>query len=170
MSGRVRIVAAVCLVAALSGCESAPPPFTAVTSNKQLMIDVIEPAADRYWDAVGSVSDKNGISEHAPKTDAEWDAVRESATIVAESGNLLMMEPRALDRGEWMTFAHELVAAGVRARAAAQAHDAKRVFDTGAEVYQACSNCHAKYLVPIAAAATSPATSPVASPAARPPR
>ena len=163
-----RAVGAACFAVALGGCESPPPPvpFTPVTTVKLLMSDVIEPAADRYWDAVGSVSDKNGVTEHAPRTDEEWTAVRASATVVAESGNLLMMEPRALDRGEWMALARAMVTAGVRARAAAEARDTKRVFDAGADLYETCSGCHAKYLVPVTSAASSPASSPAASPAA----
>ena len=163
-----RAVGAACFAVALGGCESPPPPvpFTPVTTVKLLMSDVIEPAADRYWDAVGSVSDKNGVTEHAPRTDEEWAAVRASATVVAESGNLLMMEPRALDRGEWMALARAMVTAGVRARAAAEARDTKRVFDAGADLYETCSGCHAKYLVPVTSAASGPASSPAASPAA----
>ena len=163
-----RAVGAACFAVALGGCESPPPPvpFTPVTTVKLLMSDVIEPAADRYWDAVGSVSDKNGVTEHAPRTDEEWTAVRASATVVAESGNLLMMAPRALDRGEWMALARAMVTAGVRARAAAEARDTKRVFDAGADLYETCSGCHAKYLVPVTSAASSPASSPAASPAA----
>ena len=36
---------------------------------------------------------------------------------------------------------------GERARKAAEAKDPKAVFDVGAEVYQACVNCHSIYLV-----------------------
>ena len=80
---------------------AAPPPFRPVADVKQLMASVIEPAAEIYWDAVGSITDKNGTVEIAPKSEDEWIAVRNSAYVVAESGNLLMMDPRARDRGEW---------------------------------------------------------------------
>ena len=146
----VRLALATCL--ALAACDKAPPPipFKAVATNKQVMAEVLEPAADVYWDAVGSVSDKNGITEHAPKNDEEWKAVIASATVIAESGNLLMMPPRALDQGEWMTLAREMVEAGRQAQVAAQAHDVQKVFDAGAVVYETCTKCHAKYVVPAA--------------------
>ena len=140
---------------ALAACEPAPPPtpFKPVATTKQVMAEVLEPAADTYWDAVGSTSDKNGFHEHAPKNDDEWKAVIASATVIAESGNLLMMTPRALNQSEWMTLAREMVDAGVQARAAAQAHDVQKVFDAGAAVYESCTKCHAKYVI----AAASPA-------------
>ncbi len=170
MSGRAAVVW-LCALMSLGACEKAPappsPPFTMVVGNKQLMAEVIEPAADTYWDAVGSTSDKNGITEHAPRTDEEWTAVRNSATTVAEAGNLLMMSPRALNQGEWMTLARGMVEAGVKAREAAQAHDVQKVFDAGADLYESCVKCHSVYVVaPSGPAASSPA---VAGPAAASP-
>ena len=111
------------------------------------MDEVIEPAANVYWDAVGTISDAHGTVERAPKTTAEWNAVRNAATVVAESGNLLMMDPRARNRDEWMALSRALVDVGERARAVAESRDTKAVFDVGADMYQACVNCHAIYLV-----------------------
>ena len=121
--------------------------MTPVVTMKQLMDEVFEPAADRYWDAVGSTSDKNGMIDHAPKTDEEWAAVRNQATILAESANLLMMDGRAVNRIEWITLSKGMITAATHARDAAVAHDRTRVFDRGAELYDACVNCHAKYMV-----------------------
>lgn len=132
----------------LAACEQTPaPPFKPAVTTRQLMAEVIEPAADVYWGAVGTVTDKNGTVETAPTTDDGWNAVRNAAATVAESGNLLMIAPRARNRDEWMTLARGLVEAGERARAAAESRKAKAVFDAGADVYQACVNCHAIYLV-----------------------
>ncbi len=121
--------------------------FQPAVTNKQLMAEVIEPAANVYWEAVGSTSDARGTIEKAPKTEAEWNAVRDAATVVAEAGNLLMLDGRARNRDEWMTLSRGLIDVGVRARAAAERHDSKAVFDVGAEVYEACVNCHSIYLV-----------------------
>jgi len=127
--------------------QASAPPFRAVATNRQLMEDVVEPAANVYWDAVGTVTDRNGTVERAPKTDAEWSAVRNAALVVTESGNLLMIEPRVRDRDEWLTLARALVDAGDVARKAAEAKDRKAVFDAGADLYDACVNCHKIYLV-----------------------
>jgi cytochrome c553 len=134
-----------------SGCNrttrptASVPPFRPVADVKQLMASVVGPAAEVYWDAVGSVTDKNGTVEIEPKTDDEWAAVRNSAYVVAEAGNLLMMTSRAKDSGDWMKLSEALVDVGQRAIRAAESKDKTAVFDVGAEVYDACVACHAKY-------------------------
>ncbi len=142
------------LFGALAGCgcnrtaappPPVPPPFRPVADVKQLMASVVEPAAEIYWDAVGSITDKNGTVEIQPKTDEEWVAVRNSAYVVAEAGNLLMMSSRARDSGDWMKLSEALVVVGQRAIRAAESKDKTAVFDVGAEVYDACVACHAKY-------------------------
>jgi hypothetical protein len=109
------------------------------------MASILEPAAEEYWDAVGTIEDAKGVVEVAPRTDEEWAAVRNSAYVVAESGNLLMMTGRARDTGDWMRLSQALLDVGQRAIAAAESKNAKAVFDAGAEVYEACVACHAKY-------------------------
>ncbi len=129
----------------LSGCAPDSPPFTNVADVKQLMTSVIEPAAKTYWDAVGWILDENGTVELAPSTIEEWEAVRNAAFVIAESGNLLMMQGRALDRGTWIAMSQALIDTGRQALAAAEARDKFAVFDAGAEVYYACSGCHETY-------------------------
>ena len=109
------------------------------------MATVLDPAADVYWGAVGTVIDEKGVTEITPTTTDDWDAVRNAAIIVAESGNLLMMSSRAKDGGAWMTEARALVDAGQKAVRAAESHDRNAVFDAGAEVYGVCTSCHVKY-------------------------
>ena len=135
---------------AAAGCKQAPPPpaFQAVATVKQLMASILEPAADGYWDAVGSVDDAKGTTYTAPRNDQEWNEVRDYAYIIAESGNLLMMGSRARERADWIAMSEGLIAAGRRALAAAEARDTVAVFNAGAEVYDACTKCHAVYLVP----------------------
>jgi hypothetical protein len=131
------------------GCSSAPPPppFQPVADLKQLMASVVEPAAEVYWDAVGTIIDENGVTEIQPTTTEEWEAVRNSAYVVAESGNLMMMSTRAKDGGDWMQMSRALITVGQKAIRAAEARDKAAVFDVGAEVYDACTACHAKYAV-----------------------
>ena len=139
------------LLASLAACagdggEAGPSgEFDLVTDVQGLMLTVLEPAAETYWDAVGWVIDESGEEYIRPETEEEWLAVLHAANVVAESGNLLMMEGRALDRGAWMAFSRDLVEVGRRAIAAAEARDPQAVFDAGAEVYLACSECHASY-------------------------
>lgn len=129
------------------GCNSAPapPPFKPVADVKQLMASVLEPAADVYWDAVGTIIDETGTHEIEPTSVEEWDAIRNNAYVVAESGNLLMMSSRAKDGGDWMKLSQALIDTGQKAVRAAEARNKSAVFDAGAEVYDVCTNCHAKY-------------------------
>jgi hypothetical protein len=144
-----RLLIVLGLVTGVAGCSGGPPPppFHPVADVKQLMASVVEPAADEYWDAVGWIDDANGTTEIEPQTVEEWDAVRNHAYVVAESGNLLMMTSRAKDGGEWMQLSRQLTEVGQKAIRAAEARDKMAVFDTGAEIYDVCTSCHAKYAV-----------------------
>jgi cytochrome c556 len=139
----------VCLAAVIlaSACNAAPPPppYKPVADLKQLMVSVIEPAADEYWDAVGTVIDAEGVHEIVPQTQEDWDAARNHAYVITEAGNLLMMPTRAKDAGDWMKFSQALIDTGLKAVRAAEARDKDAVFDAGAEVYDACTQCHARY-------------------------
>lgn len=123
-----------------------PPPFKPVADTKLLMQSVVDPTADEIWDAVRTIITKDGTQEIRPKTAEEWLAVRNHAVALAESGNLLMMVPRAKDGGEWMQRSRELVETSERAIRAAEARNADELFTVGGDIYQACSNCHQKYL------------------------
>ena len=131
----------------LSACSSAPapPPYRPVADVKTLMASIMEPSADVYWDAVGIIVDETGEHQIEPKTIEEWDAVRNAAYVVAESGNLLMMPSRAKDGGEWMAASQQMIEAAQKAIRAAEARDKDAVFDVGAEMYDSCTNCHSKY-------------------------
>ena len=109
------------------------------------MASIMEPAAEVYWDAVGIIVDETGEHHIEPKTAEEWDAVRNAAYMVAESGNLLMMPSRAKDGGEWMAASQQMIEAAQKAIRAAEARNKDAVFDVGAEMYDSCTNCHSKY-------------------------
>ena len=140
-------VAALC---AISCGGPAPPPMRPVADVKQLMQFVVEPAADHYWDGVGTIVDQSGVTEFKPETQGEWDALVHSAYVLAESGNLMMIGARPKDGGEWMQMSRALVDAGEKAIRAAESHNPQAVFDVGAEVYDTCTACHARYAVELA--------------------
>ena len=103
---------------------------------------VVDPNADLIWDAVKIIETKDGDQDIRPKTDAEWIAVRNAAVAVAESGNLLMMVPRAKNGGEWMQLAQDMINTGEEAIRAADAKNAEKLFTVGGDLYDSCSNCH----------------------------
>ena len=140
-----RSLAVLVLAGAAVGCSPTPPPLRHVADVKQLMRSVTEPAADVYWDGVGTIIDQSGVTEIKPEMDEDWDALVNSAYVIAESGNLLMLGARPKDGGDWMQMSRALVDVGEKAIRAAERHDTKAVFDVGAEVYDVCTSCHAKY-------------------------
>lgn len=137
----------------LSGCagdapeEAASIPFSPVADVQQLMASVLEPAAEVYWDAVGWIVDSTGTTYIRPGSVEEWEAVRNSAFVIAETGNLLMMEGRAVDEGAWMGMSQSMIDVATRAIEIAESRDEQGVFDMGAEIYFTCTNCHARYAV-----------------------
>jgi hypothetical protein len=145
---------AVGLFALALGCGAAepPPPFAPLADTKLLMEAVVDPQADVIWLAVQTVltEGEGGAvvrEEIRPKTDEEWLAVRNSAINLAESGNLLMMAPRARDRGDWMKHAQALIETSTSAVKAAEEKNPDRLFEVGGHIYAACTGCHAQYIV-----------------------
>jgi hypothetical protein len=130
-----------------AGCGGpAPPPFKPLADNKLLMEAVIEPNADVVWDAVKTIDTKEGTEEIRPRNEEQWTAVRNAAITLAESGNLLMMVPRAKDGGEWMTMAQRMIDTSEAAIKAADAKNPDRLFTVGGDIYESCSACHQKYM------------------------
>ena len=138
-------------VALLAACASPPlqtavPPFQPVADMRLLMEAVIDPAADTIWESVGTIVTMEGTEELEPRTDEEWTAVRNAAVVVTESGNLLMLDGRARDTADWITFSQALVEIGTRAIAAAEAQDTNAIFEVGGHIYNVCAGCHQQYI------------------------
>ena len=108
-------------------------------------MQVIDPQADIVWQSVKTVITEKGTEDTSPQTAAEWTAVRNAAVLLAESGNLLMMVPRAKDGGDWMKYARELVDASEAAVRAAERRDAAGVFAIGGDINDKCMQCHEHY-------------------------
>lgn len=111
------------------------PTLRPVASVKQIMQGITIPASSTVFAVAGT----------APADDAGWQAVEVSAMAVAESGNLLLMKPRAVDGAQWRQFSLALVAAGERAAKAAQARDVEQTSLAGDDMYDVCEQCHARY-------------------------
>src|SRR4029079_12377266 len=81
--------------------DSAPAAAKPIASIKQIMSTVTLPSATAVFNAVGETVSLAGTESIAPKNDQEWAVLAGHAATLAESGNLLTAEGRALDRGEW---------------------------------------------------------------------
>ena len=123
------------------------PADRTMLSVKDVMRRIINPAAETYWAHSGEVDDEKGADDRIPKTDANWIIDIDSAAQIAEAANLLMMEGRARDpNGPWMRYAVALNKAGIAGMAAATAHDHDKTNDAGSAMYDACFNCHGRYI------------------------
>ena len=132
---------------AAAGCaQPSAAPYKPAASLVQLMEGPIAHAAEVYWGSVSTVVDKDGIHEHFPQNDEEWEAVWSSGIAISEAGNSMMMSGRAKDNDEWMRLASELVDAGMEAAAAGEAKDSEKVLELGERVYNVCTECHMKYI------------------------
>lgn len=148
MRTKIATVAAAALLAASCGGESpAAPPFRTDNTVRVLMANMLDPAADLLWDAVGTVLDETGETYWEPETEEDWLQVKLGAMALAESANLLMMEDRARDQDQWIRLSAAMADAAMLAFAAAEAQDPQRIFDLGEVVYETCNNCHSLYWV-----------------------
>ena len=111
------------------------PAFQPVGTTLQVMRAMVIPSSDVIF----------AISANAPKTAKEWTAVQNSALILAESGNLLMMAGRSKDNGEWMKDSKALVDAGNAAFKAANAKDLNKLGDVSDDILATCETCHNEY-------------------------
>jgi cytochrome c553 len=127
-------ILALFFIAALAVAQ-APSSFQPVGNMSQLMIDMIYPASDAIF----------YVERAAPQNDREWGALRATALTLAESGNLLMMDKRARDQGDWIKDAKMLVEAGAAAYKAAQAKNLDAIVALNQQLYTACVTCHEQY-------------------------
>jgi hypothetical protein len=160
------------------GCNRGEDPtpqsqFRPTATVKDIMTSVIDPEADVLWNAVATIVSVSGTEERAPKTDEEWVAVRRSAVQLVEATNLLRVPGRLVARpGEksenprielqpetiqkmivddavtWSAHVDRLHDAAVPALTAAEARNAKGLFDAGEHIERACEACHQRYWYP----------------------
>ena len=108
---------------------------TPVASIKQLQEAMVSPSSDVIFN----------VGRAAPENDAEWLVVRNAAVILAEAGNLFMLEDRARDADLWMELAGELVESGRDALVAAEARNVDGLLQAGDRIAAACEACHQPY-------------------------
>ncbi len=112
-----------------------PAPYQRVGSMSQLMVDIIYPTSDAVF----------YIERTPPQNQKEWNDFKSQALMLAESGNLLMMDGRARDQSDWMKDSKMLVDAGAAAYKAAQAKDVAAIVALNDQLYAACVTCHEQY-------------------------
>lgn len=124
---------------------AAPLETAPVGTVKQIMVGITNPAAYILYEAVGTKSSSKGVEEIAPQTDEEWFKVESAAASVIESGNLMLMGNRAIDKGDWVKMTKDMMEQGKHAMAAAKAKDKDKIVEAGGELNTTCDTCHARY-------------------------
>lgn len=152
-----------CLLQAACGNQASAPASSPNTASgaaaqfdtsidtRQLMSWMIDPSSKVVFGAVASIVTEQGEENVQPRTDEEWNIVRNNAVIVLESGNLLMLEGRARgsqiqDAADWNAKARAMSAAARTAIEATDVKDPEALFAASGDIYQTCTDCHAKYI------------------------
>jgi len=65
---------------------------------KDIMHSMVNPGGGFVFESVPFIADEHGIREKAPRTDAEWDEVRQRLVVLREAPNLLTTEGRRAAR------------------------------------------------------------------------
>jgi hypothetical protein len=123
------------LILVVTAAMAQAPAFQAVGSVSELMISIIYPSSDALF----------YIERTPPKTDVEWNAIRNQALMLAESGNLLMMAGRAKDQQDWIKDSKMLVDVGRTAYKLAQARNMEGIVALNDQLYASCVTCHTQY-------------------------
>jgi len=123
------------LLACAAIAQAPATAFQPVATVSQIMLAITYPYSD----------DLLYIERMPPQNDRAWAALESKALMLAESGNLLMMEGRTKDQGEWMKDAQLLVDAGRAAVKATRAKDLQAVVALNDQIVTACTTCHSQY-------------------------
>jgi hypothetical protein len=181
---RALLVAAAVCAAACSSPKPAPTPTNApelwgdlkpVVSVKELMRDMLDPAADNIFESVKVVITKDRTIETIPKTDEDWDKIRIGAVTLAEGVYLLKIprpfappgdvnnstgpNPPELSPAEikaklerdpvlWNAKIEALRNVGLEVLEIVKRRDVNELWDAGDNLDHACEGCHIEYWYP----------------------
>ena len=77
--------------------------------------------------------------------DTKYQSILDSAAALFESGNLMLMGSRAVDKGDWVRMSRAMIESGQTVLKAVQAKNAAGVLAAGEAVNTSCDNCHRRY-------------------------
>lgn len=149
----LRISALLIASLVVAGCSAEiriddEPPYKPVTDTRTFMNWILDPNADVIWGSAGWIITVEGEQDLTPTTQEGWDAVRNAAATIAESGNLLMMPGHAMEGEDWLEISQGLTATAELLIDAAERKDSEAVFNLGGTLYNVCVSCHQLYVLP----------------------
>ena len=121
------------------------PTLIPVATVKQIMKGIVGPAAATVFNSVSTTVSVRGTEERQPHTDTEWEEVGNAAAALIESGNLLMLGTRAVDKQDWTKMSQALIDAAKVSLKATRDKSAEKLLESGEAVNTSCDNCHRKY-------------------------
>ena len=108
-----------------------------VANVTQLMQAMVIPASNALFD----------LPRKPPESEQEWSEARNSAVILAESGNLLLIGRRAMRSDVWVSTSQALTEAGKAALEATLEKDVESITEIGNQIIEACETCHEKHWI-----------------------
>jgi hypothetical protein len=139
-----KAILATASIGLLAACNQGPPPPE--KTIQQFMAEDVQTTAEVYWDSVQYISDEEGEHEIFPRTDGDWQRVRDAAIRLGEFGELLKTPGYSEGRGrDWIEFSDSLTEVSRLAEQAAEEKDVDKVFEVGGTVYSVCAACHQVY-------------------------
>jgi hypothetical protein len=122
--------------------------FKTANPLKEVMGHAIDFNAFGVWHRQGWIIDAEGVHELFPTTEEEWTNAESAAISLAELSNVLLLPNRPKDdKRAWVDNAHALYDAAMKAQAAAAKKDKQAFFDAGGDIYNACTQCHNRYVI-----------------------
>jgi cytochrome c556 len=146
-----------------------------VVSVKELMRDMLDPAADNIFDAVKIVYTTSGTVETSPKTEQDWEKIRIGAVTLAEGVYLLKIPRPFAPPGDennskgpdatelspaqitakleadpvlWNAKIEALRNVGLEVLEIVKQKKVDELWDAGHNLDQACESCHLQYWYP----------------------
>jgi len=169
ISGRTKLAAGLSLLLWTGAACAGRGPATI----KDIMHSMVDPSGDFLFKSVQQIADQHGVTEKAPKTDEEWEDVRERLAVLLEAPDLLTAKGRMaahpkdrsknpqvenepeevqklMDAGrpDFIRRAWRLHDAAAVAMQAADAKDKDALFHALDGIDRACEGCHLHYWYP----------------------
>src|ERR1041385_1459661 len=181
--GDVRSIGLFCLLVSLlvflilSGCNAqkpaqSTPDYKPTFPIEEVMGHIIMPSADKLWGSVATTVSAKGVEEIVPKTDEDWETVRNYAVTIVEATNLLLIPGRRVaaegkteaDKSElppdqieakikadpamWASHVAKLHDVAMESIAAIDKKSSDALLDAGDHLDKACEDCHLVYWYP----------------------
>ena len=179
----MRAIGLFCLLAMalmLFGCNAQPaksaepamPDFKPTFPIEEVMGHIVMPSADKLWGSVATTVSAKGVEDIVPKTDEDWETVRNYAVTIAEATNLLLIPGRRvaaegkkeadkselspeqieakikMDPAMWASHVAKLHDVAMESIAAIDKKNADALLEAGDHLDKACEDCHLVYWYP----------------------